>query len=89
MKAYVYNDRDADYDAMRCGADYAATRRDGCDVLIALLCYAGTVLTVVLERAALNARIADSTLATNTSLARRGSVGLLARILTCRRTLSS
>ena len=30
----------ADYDAMQCGANYAATRRDGSAVSIALLCYA-------------------------------------------------
>ena len=42
MKAYVYmyNDRDADYDAMRCGANYSATRRDNCW----LRCYAMLIL---------------------------------------------
>ena len=36
-----------------------------------------TVRTAMLERVALNAGIVDSTLATNSSLARNGSVGLL------------
>ena len=65
----------------RSGADYQATRRDGSAMPIAPLCYADHLLTVPLERAALNARITANMFAENSLLARMRSVALLARIL--------
>ena len=53
----------ADYDAMQCGANYAANVHVVMAVLFRLRCYAmlDIVRTVMLERVALNARIVDST----------------------------